>query len=289
MSSFKLSNSLKQLLAINSHPPNLHQSKTFIPKLNQLISDFHQKATSQKLTSDTWIIFSTAAFVSLNRPSALEPFWSCLKSNVHNQQDLIHSADVIRETGLKSISFIGIAKSINALNTFRTVVENEPNITSNLRLEPRRLPFSTDNSAQLISQRALQTWKSIYRPLDERLISKLSASHPDLPVHILHSHYGPLLSDPPSSPSPIGRIGTSLIAIGTLRASGELGPQLLSHVYGLRKAGEELAQVGEPSLGKGIEWLTSNEGTEWVIDSVDRLVSLTSYPDSGNQILNSKL
>lgn len=281
MAALKMSSALKHLLNFNAHPPSL-QTTAFNQKLSHLLSDFNRTTSSNQLTSDSWTIFSAAALVSLNRPSAFEPFWtSLLTSNeIEKKTDPIYQANLIRETALKSISFIGIAKSINALNTFRGVLEkHNPEIISKLDQEtPRRIPNTQENSRENISKRAMLTWKSIYRPLDEKLIDKLSSAHPDLPIHILNSHYGPLLSDPESSPGPIGRMGVSLIAIGTLRAASHLGPQLLSHVYGLKKAGEELAGVGERSLGQGegIQWLTSDEGAQWVLSSIDRLVHLIS-------------
>ncbi|OAV87549.1 hypothetical protein PTTG_03546 [Puccinia triticina 1-1 BBBD Race 1] len=280
MTTSKISPALKQLLSVNAHPPSL-QSAAFHHQLKGLLSDFNRTASDKRLTSDSWTIFSTAALVSLNRPSAFEPFWASLNSTTGNKASL-YNANLIRETALKSISFIGIAKSINALNTFRAVLENSnPDLIPPLdQQKPRRIPDVNENSIGKVSQRALGTWKSIYRPLDEKLISKLSAAHPDLPVHILHSHYGPLLSDPTGNPGPIGRIGTSLIAVGTLRAAGNLGPQLLSHVYGLKKAGEELHQVGEPSLGQGTEWLTSDAGAEWIVNGIDRLCQLISNSES---------
>lgn len=284
MTTSKISPALKHLLSVNAHPANL-QTVSFQPQLNRLLSDFRQTASSKSLTSDSWTIFSTAALVSLNRPSAFEPFWLSLKSD-EDRFDPLYAANLIRETGLKSISFIGIAKSINALNSFRSVLDrHDPNLTLNLdsQHKPRRIPNSDENSIENVFKRASKTWESIYRPLDQKLIAKLSLAHPDLPVHILHSHYGPLLSDPSHDPGPVGRIGTSLIAIGTLRAAGQLGPQLLSHVYGLRKAGEELAESGEPSLGQGTQWLTSDAGAEWVISGIDQLVRLVLNSESEHQ------
>jgi hypothetical protein len=32
----------------------------------------------------------------------------------------------------------------------------------------------------------------------DKLLAKLAESHPDLPVHILHAHYGHMFADPPS-------------------------------------------------------------------------------------------
>lgn len=69
------------------------------------------------------------------------------------------------------------------------------------------------------------------------------------------------------------------MAVATLRSSTELGPQLLSHVFGLKKAGEEVRAGlldGKGEVGEGVGWLTSDEGAEWVLRSVDALSSLIS-------------
>lgn len=117
-------------------------------------------------------------------------------------------------------------------------------------------------------------WDGIYEPHSAKLIAKLGDAHPDLPVHILNSHYGPLLSDPavqvPEGSYLLGRVLTSVIAIAGLRAQTGVGPQVTSHVFGLKKAllpdggadGKEL---------QGQEWLTSDDGVTWVLESVDEI------------------
>jgi hypothetical protein len=97
-------------------------------------------------------------------------------------------------------------------------------------------------------------------------------------VHILHSHYAALLSDPSPTPqSPravkVGRVLTSLIAVSCLRAQTGVGPQVTSHVFGLRKAYEDgsYKAEGEEEL-KGGEWLASDEGSIWILGCVDRIV-----------------
>ena len=125
------------------------------------------------------------------------------------------------------------------------------------------------------SSRGGKLWDAIYEPHYSKLLSKLSDAHPDLPIHILESHYGPLLSDPfetaPSGHFKIGRILTSVVAVCCLRAQQGVTPQLTSHVFGLKKAllpggGAD----GEMALS-GQEWLTSDEGVSWVIGSTDEI------------------
>lgn len=97
----------------------------------------------------------------------------------------------------------------------------------------------------------------------------------------MHNEYGALLSDPDATADwpnewQVGRTLTSVTGVACLRASGGVGPQLTSHVYGLLKAkGYDVSET------PGDVWLASVEGATWVIDVVDRLVeALGSHPPS---------
>lgn len=119
-------------------------------------------------------------------------------------------------------------------------------------------------------------WDGIYSPHHVKLLAKLGEAHPDLPAHILHSHYSHLLSDPlqsfPEGHHKIGRVLTSIVAIACLRAQQGVAPQLTSHVFGLKKALlEGGGGEGEKGLVKGEEWLTDDAGVEWVLDSTDKI------------------
>ena len=121
-------------------------------------------------------------------------------------------------------------------------------------------------------------WDDIYEPHSKKLLSKLGESHPDLPVHILSSHYSHLLSDPfetqPSGGYKIGRVLTSVIAMTCLRAQRGVGPQVTSHVFGLKKALlPDGAGKGEQAV-EGQEWLASDEGVRWVLESTDEISEL---------------
>lgn len=126
--------------------------------------------------------------------------------------------------------------------------------------------------------RGIVLWKSIYDPFAEKLTSKLAQSHPDLPVHIHTSHYGPLFTDPPATAGDdeeinrpnVGRVLTSLVAIACLRAQTGVGPQVTSHLFGLRKAYGKNATLTEDVHGG--EFLASDEGNQWILHQVDRLV-----------------
>lgn len=67
---------------------------------------------------------------------------------------------------------------------------------------------------------------------------------------------------------------SSVVGSACLRAEGGVGPQLTSHVFGLLK--------GRESEGQGYEtsdedrWLASDEGTEWVITTVDSILDVVA-------------
>lgn len=135
---------------------------------------------------------------------------------------------------------------------------------------------STTNINDIIN-RGQSLWTSIYHPFDSRLFSKLGDSHPDLPVFILNHEYGALFADPPSlgheTGAKVGRVLTSIVAVACLRAQTGVGPQVVSHVFGLRKAYEDESFKAEgESPVEGGEWLASDEGNVWLLGAVDRIV-----------------
>lgn len=68
----------------------------------------------------------------------------------------------------------------------------------------------------------------------------------------------------------------SVVGIACLRAEGRVVPQLTSHVFGLLKARNEI-QNEEDS------WLSSDEGTEWVIRTVDEILDVVSSEEPEDQ------
>lgn len=111
--------------------------------------------------------------------------------------------------------------------------------------------------------------------MEKKLESKLAAAHPDLPVFIINGEYGALFTDPPrSTGANVGRITTSLVAVACLRAQQGVGPQVLSHVFGLRKALEDGTWKDEPAAGEeeGVRWLMGDEGCTWILNKVDEVV-----------------
>lgn len=64
-----------------------------------------------------------------------------------------------------------------------------------------------------------------------------------------------------------------MVAISCLRAQTGVGPQVTSHVFGLRKAFEDgsFEAKGEEEV-KGGKWLATDEGSLWILQTVDRIV-----------------
>lgn len=134
--------------------------------------------------------------------------------------------------------------------------------------------LSTSNIEATLA-RGDSLWDSIYNPFSEKLAAKLGQSHPDLPVFIIQGEYGCLFSDPATPKDPkrpdIGRVLTSVIAVACLRAQSGVGPQVVSHVFGLRKAFEDGTAESEQEVPGG-KWLASNEGSLWLLEQVDSIV-----------------
>jgi hypothetical protein len=68
----------------------------------------------------------------------------------------------------------------------------------------------------------------------------------------------------------ISRAMGSVVGIACLRAEERVVPQLTSHVFGLLKV-RTIEGVSEEDA-----WLASDEGTEWVIRTVDDIVDVVS-------------
>lgn len=69
----------------------------------------------------------------------------------------------------------------------------------------------------------------------------------------------------------MGRVLTSVVAVACLRAQTGVGPQVTSHVFGLRKAFEDGSANAEEEV-EGGEWLAGEEGNVWLLNAVDRIV-----------------
>lgn len=132
---------------------------------------------------------------------------------------------------------------------------------------------ATPENVTAADARGKALWDNIYEPYSDKLLSKLAESHPDLPVHILHAHYGHMFADPldkfPTGHAKVGRVLTSVVAMSCLKAQQGVGPQLTSHVYGLKKSLQEGSGAEREERVEGQEWLGSDDGIEWILRSVE--------------------
>ncbi|CAA9964979.1 hypothetical protein PTNB73_06171 [Pyrenophora teres f. teres] len=263
----KLSPALKSLInAAHSRPGPVPAP----PRIQAIYSKIEKEATDRKLGRPSWLGISTAATMTMNSPEAMITLYNT-SSKSKPESEGVAIAEFMREIGLKCIGFNGIPRTINMLNAFRA--ELPSSIASSLNTKPTRFP--SPSNVEQINARGRALWNAIYRPLETKLEHKLGEAHPDLPVFIINSEYGGLFTDPPRNEgATVGRITTSLIAITCLRAQQGVGPQVLSHVFGLRKAWEDGTWKQEPEAGseEGIRWLVSDEGCTWVLEKVDELV-----------------
>ncbi|KAK4052459.1 hypothetical protein OIV83_002261 [Microbotryomycetes sp. JL201] len=340
--STKLSPTLKALVNAPRARGGPIPAPSQVHTTNKLFDRVKESALERGLGKHAWLTLSAATLVTLNSPETLCRLYTYAQGSTVEEQvntampfchafatfGFVSNLKLMREAGLKSISFSGIPRTINSLNALiahvpsdvRTRLPTRP--TRSLNLTPQTLQHTLDNSSSL--------WRSIYQPLDEKLLDKLSLAHPDLPIIILEANYGALLSNPRLSDLTrelsqqnqvlqsrmTGRVLTSMIAISCLRAQGGVGPQVLSHVFGLKKASlaNDEVHAGNDSRSSTTEtttafeqdrddeqvskqekaFLTSDEGCEWVLNSVDEIVRViageqTSYAGPAVRDFKAKL
>ncbi|KAK4196318.1 hypothetical protein QBC40DRAFT_234566 [Triangularia verruculosa] len=284
-----LAPSLKRLINAPFSNPN---TTTAPPRIRNIYQRLSREAKERKYGERPWITIAAAATFTLNSPQSLSALHSVASSTVPHPTSSSPSstpqhltplllAELIREVGLKCISFNGIPRTINCLNAFRSDLDVNPWATSLASLPSRTVTNRTINDT---ISRGNSLWKSIYTPFHAKLSQKLALAHPDLPGYILQGHYAMLLADPPQyervipKQARLGRCLTSLVAIACLRAQTGVGPQVLSHVYGLKKAiaqelhkNEDEFEIDGAEGEEGIERLAEDEGCEWVLSSVDAI------------------
>ncbi|KAJ4325212.1 hypothetical protein N0V84_003594 [Fusarium piperis] len=265
----KLSAPLKALINAPFARPGPRPAPQQVQELYESIAN---DAAVRNLGIRSWLTVSAAATFTLNSPDSL-PVLHRVASSKH-PDSAVQNAEFIREVGLKCIGFNGIPRTINSLNAFHASLPED--VASKLSTTPSRRPTPENLEATLERGRGL--WDSVYRPFEDKLLEKLALAHPDLPVHILSSHYAALFTDPPpaerGSLASIGRVHTSLLGISCLRAQTGVGPQVLSHVFGLRKALEDGTYKNDidGETEEGVKYLASDEGGHWILNTVDKIV-----------------
>ncbi|KAI0114339.1 hypothetical protein GGR51DRAFT_503964 [Nemania sp. FL0031] len=265
----KLSDAVKALINVGHAKPGYTRAGAQVKStLERLASD----ASDKKVGLPAWVTVSTAVSATMNCPEAMTQVLDLANTrNSQSQRTPAQNAELIREVGLKCISFNGIPRTINTLGAFFRSLP--PDVASSLATTPTR--NLTPENLEIRKRDGLALWDSVYLGFERKLLDKLAQSHPDLPVHIINGHYSNLLSNPRDAQKqePVGRVLTSLVAIACLRAQTGVGPQVVSHVFGLRKAyeqGDAHAEGEQPV--EGGEWLAGDDGNLWLLENVDKLV-----------------
>ncbi|EED14319.1 conserved mitochondrial protein [Talaromyces stipitatus ATCC 10500] len=262
----KLSPALKALINSPHARPGTNPAPA---QITSVYASIAKEAEPRNVGLKAWFSAATAATMTMNSPESLVQLHK-LVSESRSKEESVYLAELIREIGLKCIGFNGIPRTINCLGEFRaglpTDIKDALSTQARRQLKPEVIPD--------ILSRGHSLWKSIYYPFETKLQQKLALSHPDLPVHIIESEYGNLFADPTTPtegvvPAKVGRVLTSIVAVACLRAQTGVGPQVISHVFGLRKAFEDGSAESDIQGG---EWLASDEGSIWLIGVVDRIV-----------------
>lgn len=278
----KLAPSLKALIKAPHSRPGPTSAPAHMAEVYRTVA---RDAAKHNVGNGPWITISAAATITLNSPASLTVLHSVATDEATatatasgRREGAVAVAELIREVGLKCIGFNGIPRTINVLGAFRTALPAA--VVAGLATQSTRTP--TAETLAATSARGLELWRSVYAGVDQTLLDRLAESHPDLPVHILHSHYGPLFTDPPhhgdGGLASVGRALTSLVGITCLRAQQGVGPQVLSHVFGLRKAVADGswkpagADADALEAVRGVDWLATDDGSEWLLRTIDTIV-----------------
>jgi hypothetical protein len=292
----RVSSALKDLVNGSHSRLDSRPAPEHIPSIYEAIA---RDAGLHNLGLRTWVTIAAAVTFSLDSPDSAIELYKVATRQPGGEDDR-YVAELVREVGFKCLSFNGIPRTINALNAFREKLP--PHVVDQLWTRESR--SVSDRNANVVLERGHSLWKSIYAPVDERLVAKLANAHPDLPGYIITNHYGALFSDPAEGRGSLvdtGQLLMSVIAVSCLRAQPGVAPQLLSHVRGLLKARgtmglngrngvlddvdsdstdnedgttEQRGDVGDRDQDlRAAVFLTSEEGVAWVIDTVDNLVA----------------
>ncbi|KAK7926887.1 hypothetical protein PG985_003885 [Apiospora marii] len=295
----KLSDAVKALINASHAAPGITKAS---PQVQPALKRFAEDAHTKQVGLPSWVTVSTAVSATMNCPEAMTSVFHLANEKSHTDNATpTQNAELIREVGLKCISFNGIPRSINCLNAFYGSLPED--VAKSLQARPPSREL-TPRNVEARKAGGLALWDSVYTGFERKLLDKLGRSHPDLPVHILNGHYSNLLSNPPrdevlaeqyskNNVTVVGRVLTSLVAISCLRAQTGVGPQVVSHIFGLRKAYEQgdARAPGEVEV-RGGEWLASDEGNLWLLGHVDRLVEAIGGAGQGTTFapgLKSKL
>lgn len=254
---------VKQLLTLRSPDAFAGPSTS---RLNCLFKKTYADARL-KGAGTAWLVLTTCTLLTANTPSSVGHLYRFV-TRLGKEKDVqgsVRNAALMREAALKSTIFVGVPRVIGALAGLTGALEDD--VKAGLRTTSRRT--ANPENIEAIIARGNALWDSIYEPHAVKLHDKLASYHPDLISFIIQS-YGSVLSPLPGADEQgnLSRALGSVVGIACLRTEGRVGPQLTSHVFGLLKA--RAAQ----NLSEEDRWLASDEGTEWVIRTIDTLLDV---------------
>jgi len=268
---------IKQLLSLQNPDAYVGPSAT---QLNRLFQKTYSDATL-KGAETGWLVLTTCTLLTANAPTSIGHLYRFATRSEPSVQgsrlsvvEAVRKAALMREAALKSTIFVGVPRTIGALAGLTGALEKD--VKAGLRTDSRR--NATSENIDTIISNGMALWNSIYEPHAVKLHEKLASYHPDFVSFIIQS-YGSVLSPLPGGADEQGNLSRALgsvVGVACLRAEGRVGPQLTSHVFGLLKA-----RAAE-GLSEEDRWLASDEGTEWVIRTVDTLLDVV-IAERGNE------
>ncbi|KAF7797532.1 hypothetical protein EIP86_008732 [Pleurotus ostreatoroseus] len=269
---------IKQLLTLRN--PHLPPAPP-VAKLSAVLQSTYKDAQS-KSAERGWLTLSTCTLLTANYPSSVGYLYKFATrttaddvSTRRSLEEAVDKAALMRESALKSSIFVGVPRTILSLAGMTEAFEDD--VKSSLRKSA-----NVDNVEEIVA-RGRNLWDTIYTPHAEKLYNKLGGYHPDFIEFIIQA-YGTVLAPLPGGQLEQGNLSRALgSVVGTacLRAETHVGPQLISHVFGLLKA-RDVEGLSEEDY-----WLATDEGTEWVIRTIDAILDVVKPEDEGT--LNAKL
>ncbi|KIP12832.1 hypothetical protein PHLGIDRAFT_27196 [Phlebiopsis gigantea 11061_1 CR5-6] len=254
-----------------------------VSKLSAVLRSTFEDARN-KGAETGWLSLTTCALLTANAPSSVGYLYKFATradpedaASRRSLTEAVTKAALMRESALKSSIFVGVPRTILSLTGLSEVLEDDVKAGLRHDVHPRRSPNA--QTVEEITARGKALWSSIYAPHDVKLYNKLGGYHPDF-IEFIITAYGSVLSPLPGGTSQQGNLSRALgSVVGTacLRAEGGVGPQLISHVFGLLKA-RDVEGLPEEDY-----WLTTDEGTEWVIRATDAILDVVKPEQEGQK------
>ncbi|KAI0349717.1 hypothetical protein OH77DRAFT_1499411 [Trametes cingulata] len=256
-----------------------HPQPRAMPSLKNLGAIFSRTLQDAiaKSAEKAWLILATCTILSANMPQALVYLYHfATRDDPENgatrcaSEEALDKAADMREAILKGIIFVGMPRTILCMASLHDSIEDD--VKSNLR--KLTLRAMTRDNVEDMSARGKAMNDSIYNPGADEVRARMSSYHPDFADVIIQS-YATTLAPLPGGDEVQGNLNralTSVVAVACLRAEGGVGELLNGHILGLLRAREV------PGLDAGNYWLASDEGTEWVLRTVDAILDVVK-PD----------